>query len=57
MKTGIKHKLPDKCSIVFDGWSEGTVHYIGVCASYMTVVESSEVVAHTLAVVDATVAN
>jgi hypothetical protein len=29
----IKKKLPDRFPIVFDGWSEGTVHYIGVSAA------------------------
>ena len=27
MQNSIKQKLPDKFSIIFDGWSEGTVHY------------------------------
>ena len=48
MQTSIKHKLPDKFSIVFDGWSEGSVHYIGVSASYITIVENMEVVSQTV---------
>ena len=49
MQTSIKHKLPDKFTIMFDGWTEGTVHYIGVSsASYATVVENVEVVSQTL---------
>ena len=48
MQTTIMKKLPDKFSIIFDGWSEGTVHYIGVSAAYVTEMDSSEVVAHTL---------
>ncbi len=44
MQTSIKHKLPDKFSIAFDGWSEGSVHCIGLSASYITMVENIEVV-------------
>ena len=34
MKDSIKLKLPSKIATIFDGWSEGKVHYIGVSASY-----------------------
>jgi hypothetical protein len=48
MQTSIKHKLPDKFSIVFDSWSEVSVHYIGVSASYITMMEKMEVVSQTV---------
>ncbi len=54
MQTSIKHKLPDKFSIVFDAWSEGSVHYIGVSALYITMVENMEVVSQTGCLVNAT---
>ena len=33
--------LPDKFAIIFDGWTEGTDHYVGVWASYNTPVDST----------------
>lgn len=48
VRASIKKKLPNKFSIVFDGWSEGTVHYIGVSAAYVMLIDSQEVVVHTL---------
>jgi len=60
MKESVKCKLPNKFAIVFDGWSEGTTHYIGVSASYVTSMtqhgmvattssgEEQQVVCHTL---------
>ena len=48
MQASIKRKLPDKFALIFDGWTEGTIHYIGVSASYVTMVDSKEVVAHSL---------
>jgi hypothetical protein len=30
----IKDSLPDKFGIVFDGWSQGTVHYVAIFAEY-----------------------
>jgi hypothetical protein len=30
----IKVRLPDRFVIVFDGWTEGTDHYVGISASY-----------------------
>ena len=35
VKESFKRNLPDKFSIVFDGWSEGTIHYIGISALYV----------------------
>lgn len=34
VKGVIRHRLPDKFAIIFDGWTEGTDHYIGISASY-----------------------
>ena len=34
VKGYIKHRLPAKFALIFDGWTEGTDHYIGVWASY-----------------------
>ena len=33
--------LPDKFAIIFDDWTEGTDHYVGVWASYNTPVDST----------------
>ncbi|KAI2506038.1 hypothetical protein MHU86_8359 [Fragilaria crotonensis] len=33
----IKVRLPSKFAIIFDGWTEGTDHYIGIWASYNSV--------------------
>lgn len=38
VQTSIKHRLPDKFSIIFDGWTEGTIYYIGVSAAYVAMV-------------------
>ena len=35
VKETIKPELPTKFSIVFDGWTEGTHHYIGIAAAYL----------------------
>ena len=49
MQTSIKHRLPaDKFSIIFDGWTEGTIHNIGVLAAYVNLVEGVEVVTQTV---------
>ena len=37
----IKARLPDKLALIFDGWTEGTDHYIGIWASY-NLVDSKE---------------
>jgi hypothetical protein len=34
MKDDVKKKIPNRFAIIFDGWTEGTAHYIGVSASY-----------------------
>ncbi len=34
MKDKVKADLPSKFVVVFDGWSEGTEHYIAVSAAY-----------------------
>jgi hypothetical protein len=35
MRESVKCKLPNKFAIVFDGWTKGTAHFIGVSASYI----------------------
>jgi hypothetical protein len=47
MKESVKCKLPDKFSLVFDGWTEGTEHFIGITASYMPK-RADQAVTHTL---------
>ena len=39
LKERVKEFLPDKFVLVFDGWTEGTQHYIGVSASYSSVLK------------------
>jgi BED zinc finger len=34
VRENIKHHLPVKFALIFDGWTEGTDHYIGIWASY-----------------------
>ena len=40
MKEKIKAELPSKFVVVFDGWTEGTEHFIAISASY-TVIDST----------------
>jgi hypothetical protein len=47
MKESVKSKLPDKFALVFDGWTEGTEHFIGITASYVSK-GVDQVVTHTL---------
>ena len=39
----VKMRLPSKFAIIFDGWTEGTDHYIGIWASYNIVEDGKEV--------------
>lgn len=48
LRESIKRDLPSKFIVVFDGWSEGSHHYIGVAASYMTKIDSKEVAVQTM---------
>ena len=48
MQESIRHKLPDKFALIFDGWTEGNVRYIGVSVSFVTIVNSNEVVVRSL---------
>jgi hypothetical protein len=44
VREDLKLRLPDKFILIFDGWTEGTDHYIGIWASYNTsVLDKSEV--------------
>jgi hypothetical protein len=36
----LQNELPSNFVVVFDDWSEGTQHYIGVAAAYMKSVSS-----------------
>jgi hypothetical protein len=35
VKTKIKEQLPNQLVLVFDGWTEGNEHFIGIHASYI----------------------
>jgi hypothetical protein len=44
----ITEKLADKIARVFDVWTVGSVHYIGISASYSSLVDGAETIKHTL---------
>ena len=48
MIQSIAEKLPERIAIVFDGWTVGSVHYIGISASYSSFVGGQETTNHTL---------
>jgi hypothetical protein len=48
LKETLRKELPSKFVVVFDGWSEGTQHYIGVAASYMKTVDGKETACQTM---------
>jgi hypothetical protein len=48
LKETLRKELPSRFVVVFDGWTEGTHHYIGVAASYMKVVDGKEVPIQTM---------
>ena len=48
VKEALSRELPSKFAVVFDGWTEGTQHYIGVAAAYLTVVDGKEVTKQTM---------
>jgi hypothetical protein len=48
MKDAIRQELPSRFVIVFDGWTEGTHHYIGIAASYTKMIEGKEVPVQTM---------
>ncbi len=48
LKDTLQNELPPKFVVVFDGWSEGTQHYIGVAASYMKSVNGKDVAVQTM---------
>lgn len=48
MKETLQKELPPKYVVVFDGWTEGTQHYIGVAASYMKTVDGKETACQTM---------
>ena len=40
LMASLQNELPSNFVVVFDDWSEGTQHYIGVAAAYMKSVSS-----------------
>ena len=48
MTESIAEKLPDNIALVFDGWMIGSVHYIGISASYSSFVGDTETTNWTL---------
>lgn len=48
MTQSIAEKLPDNIALVFDGWTVGSVHYIGISASYSSFVGDTETTNRTL---------
>jgi len=48
LRETLRRELPRKFVVVFDGWTEGAHHYIGVAASYMKVVDGKEVAKQTM---------
>lgn len=48
MVASIAGKLSHNVAIVFDGWTVGAIHYIGISASYTTVIGGEETTMHTL---------
>ncbi len=53
MIASIAEKLPNDLAIVFDGWTVGCLHYIGISASYCLVVGGEETIHHTIVNVSA----
>lgn len=48
VKEAIKNELPSKFTLVFDGWTEGTHHYVAVAAAYMKVIDGKDVPTQTM---------
>lgn len=48
VKEAIKNELPLKFTLVVDGWTEGSQHYISVMAAYLKVVDGKEVPTQTM---------
>ena len=42
IKEDIQAKLPNRFTIIFDSWSEGTEHYIGISATYCVTTGGTE---------------
>jgi hypothetical protein len=47
-KETLRKDLPSRFVVVFNGWTEGTQHYIGVAALYMKFVDGKEVPIQTM---------
>jgi hypothetical protein len=50
VRATIKNQLPSKFVVIFNGWAEGSHHYIGISASYTMAVppEGKEITVNTL---------
>ena len=48
MIQSIAEKLPDSIAILFDGWTIGSVHYIGISESHYSFVGGQETTNHTM---------
>ena len=48
VKEAVGRELPSKFAVVFDGWTEGTQHYIAVVGAYLKVVDGKEVPTQTM---------
>ena len=48
LRETLRNELPQKFVIVFDGWSEGTQHYVGVAAAYIKTIDGKEVPMQTM---------
>ena len=48
MKETLQKELPSRFAVVFDGWTEGTPHYIGIAASYIKEVDGKETACQTM---------
>lgn len=48
LKETLQKELPSRFAVVFDGWTEGTHHYIGIAASYIKEIDGKETACQTM---------
>jgi hypothetical protein len=48
LKETIQKELPSRFAVVFDGWTEGTHHYIGIAVSFTKVIDGKETACQTM---------
>jgi hypothetical protein len=53
----VGRELPSEFAVVFDGWTEGTQHYIAVLGAYLKVVDGKEVPTQTILTIKPLLAN